>query len=410
MISKKLLKDYAELLAKVGLNVQKGQDVYLVCELDQIEFIEILVKTLYKAGARKVIVDLNHQKLTALEYKFQKQKTLNEFESFEVEKLKWRAEKLPCHLYVISEDPEGLAHINNEKLTARQVARYPIIKPFRKAMENKYQWCIAAVPGKAWAKRVFPTLNEKKAVERLWEAILSSCMVDGNALENWSAYNKKMRSRCEYLNSLNLASLHYTSSNGTNLKVGLNELGTFKYVEDKTLQGINYVANIPSQEVFTSPKRGECEGIVYSTKPLSFKGNLIDNFSIEFKGGKVTSVKAEKGQDLLEKMVKMDEGSSMLGECALVPFDNPINESGILFFETLFDENACCHLALGEGFSDTLKGYETMTDEEFRKNGINESMIHVDFMIGSRDLKIVGETRNGEKVLIFENGNFANDK
>ncbi len=410
MISKKLLKDYAKLLAKVGLNVQKGQDVYLVCELDQIEFIEILVETLYKVGARKVIVDFNHQKLTKMEYKFQAQQTLNEFESFEVEKLKWRAEKLPCHLYIISEDPEGLAGVDNEKLTNRQVARYPIVKPFRKAMENKYQWCIAAVPGKDWAKRVFPNLPTKKAIESLWKAILTSAMVDGNAVENWQAYNKKMRLRCEYLNSLNLASLHYTSSNGTDLKVGLNELGTFKYVEDKTLQGVRYVANIPSQEVFTTPKRGVCEGIVYSTKPLSFKGNLIDKFSIRFKNGKAVEVKAEKGEELLQKMINMDEGSSMLGECALVPFDNPINDSGILFYETLFDENACCHLALGEGFSDTLIGYEKMTDEEFRLNGVNESMIHVDFMIGSRDLKIVGETRTGESVVIFENGNFANEK
>ena len=191
--------------------------------------------------------------------------------------------------------------------------------------------------------------------------------------------------------------------------MGLNKLGVFHGGFDTTLSGVRFNPNIPSEEIFTSPKYGDCEGVVYATKPLSYQGQLIENFSITFKNGKVSDVKAEKGEELLKQMVKMDEGAGMLGECALVPFESPINMSGILFYETLYDENACCHLALGRGFPDCLKGYENMTNEEYHKNGINNSMIHVDFMIGSRDLSITGITKDGKEVAIFKEGTWAFD-
>lgn len=407
MISKLLLKNYAELLAEKGVNVQKGQFVKIVCDIDQPEFVYMVAKELYKRGAKSVIVDFSMQKLTALHYQKQTLKTLGTMEDYEISKLKWTAEKLPAILYLISEDPFGLTGVKDEKITKTRAARYPVIKPFRKAMDGKYQWCIAAVPGKAWAKRVFPDLTAKKAVDKLWQAIFAAALVDGKAVQNWNEHNAFIKGKCDFLNSLKIKKLSYFSSNGTDFCVELNEKGRFLGGKENTLSGVTYNPNVPSYEVFTSPVAGRCEGTVVATKPLSYEGKIIDDFSITFKNGKVESVKAGKGEDLLKQIVSLDEGSAMLGEVALVPFDNPINNSGILFYETLFDENACCHLALGEGFIETLEGYENMTDDERKALGLNDSMIHVDFMIGSADLKIVAETFDGKKVVIFENGNWA---
>ena len=275
-------------------------------------------------------------------------------------------------------------------------------------MENRHQWCIAAVPGKAWAKKVFPNLPERKAVEEMWKVILHTARADGRSpIAAWKEHNADLDARCKYLNELGLQYLEIKSGNGTNLKVELNEDGLFAGGKEKTLKGRIFNPNIPTEEVFTSPKAGAAEGIVYSTKPLSYMGELIENFSVRFENGKVTEVKAEKGEELLKHMVSMDEGAGKLGEVALIPYDSPINESGVLFYNTLFDENASCHLALGHGFNECLKGYEKYTDEECKQHGINDSMIHVDFMIGARDTAIVGIKKNGEKVQIFKDGTWA---
>ena len=406
-MKKARLEKYAELLATIGVNVQKGQDVVVFAGLDQPEFVKTVVNKLYKHGARRVFVEFSYQPLAKEHYKGASLKALSGFESFEIEKLKWRAEKLPAHLYIVSDDPDGLKGINKEKMSRVQRAKFPVIKPYREQMEAKYQWCIAAVPGEKWAKKVFPKDRKSVAEEKLWQAILDCSLITEDPVGKWADFNKTIKEKCAYLNGLKLKKLYYKSSNGTDFSVTLNKLGRFCGGYDTTLSGVNFNPNIPSLEIFTSPKFGECEGTVVATKPLSYQGQLIENFSVTFKDGKVFEVHAEKGEDLLKYMISMDEGASMLGECALVPFDNPINNSGLLFYETLYDENACCHLALGRGFPDCLNGYENMTTEEYHKNGINDSMIHVDFMIGSADLEITGETENGEKVTIFKNGNWA---
>ena len=407
-MNKKRLDKYAELIVKMGLNVKKGQDVVIYADLDQPEFVTTVVNKLYKSGAGRVFVEFSYQPITKANFKGASVKALSEFRQFEIEKWKWKAESLPAHLYLISEDPDGLKGIDQAKYAKVSQLRYPTIKPFRDKMEGRYQWCIAAVAGKKWAKKVFPHDRASVAVEKLWEAILDCSLVTDDPIAEWDNFNKSIKEKCAYLNGLKLKKLYYKSSNGTDFQVTLNKLGRFCGGYDTTLtDGINFNPNIPSLEIFTSPKYGECEGTVVATKPLSYQGQLIENFSITFKNGKVSEVHAEKNEQLLEKMVSMDEGASMLGECALVPFDNPINNSGLLFYETLFDENACCHLALGHGFPDCLVGYENMTTEQYHENGINDSMIHVDFMIGSRDLEIIGETENGEKVEIFKNGVWA---
>lgn len=403
-MNKTLLKNYAQLIAKKGLNIQKGQDCFIECEFDQPEFINILVKEIYKLGARRVFVEWNSQEIDKITYKYASEKTLSCVESFVEEKWRYKADKLPAMCYVISEDPDGLNGVNQEKMTNSKIARYKVIKPYRDKMESSYQWCIAAVPGEKWAKKVFPNDSKRVAINKLWDLILTCSRVYGDPIENWTIHNNKLKERYNFLNSQNFAKLKYTASNGTNLTVGLNEIGVFTGGAERTLSGVEFNPNIPSEEIFTSPKAGVCDGIVYSTKPLSYDGVLIENFYLKFENGKVVEVKAEKNQDMLEKIVKMDEGASMLGECALVGYDSPINKTGVLFYETLFDENACCHLALGKGFSECIKGFENMSLEERRKSGLNESIIHVDFMIGTSDLKIVGVKSDGTEIEIFKDG------
>lgn len=407
-MKKTTLKKYAELIAKKGVTVKKGDRVVIVAQLDQPEFVKMLVEKCYKAGAAKVEVEWNYDPLTKIHVKNRSLKVLSTVEKWEEEKLKHRLETLPSMIYLISEDPEGQTGMDQEKNAKAMIARSKIIKPIRDQMENKYKWCIAAVPGKAWAKKMFRCERESVAVERLWKAILSTSRADGDdPSAAWDEHNKDLEKRCEHLNSLGLVSLEYKASNGTDLKVGLIENAKFLGGGEYTLSGEYFNPNIPSEEVFTSPKAGSAEGIVYSSRPLSYNGELIDNFSVRFEEGRAVEVHAEKGEELLKKLISMDNGAAMLGECALVPQKSPIAESGLFFFNTLFDENAACHLALGMGFSNCIKDYDKYTLEECREMGINDSMIHEDFMIGTSDLDITGTTADGERVAIFRGGNWA---
>ncbi len=407
-MNKLQLRRYAKLLAKTGINVKKGQWVIVQAELDQPEFVEMVVEELYRAGAGKVSVEWAHQPVSALHYKYQDQETLSEMQKWEIEKWELKKKELPAMLYLESSDPDGLKGIDQDKFTAVRSSRSKIIKPYRDEMDNNYQWCIAAVPGKAWAKKVFPQLNVLQATEKLWDAILKASRADGaDPVREWANHNDEIARRCDYLNRLGLVALEYKAANGTDFKVGLIEDSFFMGGGEESLKGRYFNPNIPSEEIFISPKAGEAEGIVYSTKPLSYQGELIEDFSVRFENGKVVEVKAKKNVDLLKKMISMDEGAKMLGECALIPFDSPINNSGILFYNTLFDENASCHLALGHGFTNCVKGYENMSKDALTKKGINDSLIHVDFMIGCRDLEVVGITKRGTRIPILTYGNWA---
>ncbi len=406
-MKKTTLRNYARLIAQVGVNVQKGQEVFIAADLDQPEFVAMLVEECYKRKAKKVIVDWDYQPLTRLHVRYRSQATLNKLEEYEKARWEHYVATIPCRIYLLSEDPDGLKGVNQEKMAKAQQAKYPIIKPYRDKLENKYQWCIAAVPGKAWAKKLFPELRTSQAVEKLWQAILDAARVDDDPIAAWQAHNEDLSSRCAYLNSLGIKELHYTAKNGTDLRVGMIEEAVFRGGKDTSLQGYAFNPNIPTEECFISPKRGLAEGIVYSTMPLSYQGQLIEDFWIRFKDGKASEWHAEKNESLLTKLIEMDEGSAYLGECALVPYDSPIRRSGLLFYNTLFDENAACHLALGMGFADTIDGFENKTLEECRTLGINDSMVHEDFMIGCADLCIDALCKDGKTVPIFKDGNWA---
>ena len=405
---KSVLRAYARLIARSGVNIQKGQEVFIAADLDQPEFVAMLVDECYKCKAKKVVVDWNYQPLQKLHVRHRSLTTLSRVEDYELARWQHYVDTIPCRIYLLSEDPDGLKGIDQTKLAKSQQAKFPIIKPYRDKIENRYQWCIAAVPGEAWAKKLFPGLRRSQAVEKLWEAILStSRALEGDPVANWDAHNADIHGRCDYLNSLHIRQLRYKSATGTDFTVGMIPQAHFCGGSEKSLQGIVFNPNIPTEECFISPKRGEAEGIVYASKPLSYQGQLIENFSVRFEKGKAVEVKAEKGEELLKTMIAMDDGASYLGECALVPQHSPIAESGILFYNTLFDENAACHLALGMGFADTINDFESKTLEECRALGINDSMIHEDFMIGCDSMNIDGICEDGKVVPIFRSGNWA---
>ena len=402
------LKKYANLIVKCGLNVQKGQEIIIRCGLDQPEFVAMVTEECYKRGAERVKVEWSYMPVSKIHLNYKSLETLSEVT--DVEKAEWqrKVDKLTCLLWLDSDDPDGLNGTDSEKISKANMARYPIIKPYRDTLDNKYQWCIAAVPGKEWARKIYPELTDAEAVEKLWEDILYCSRVDDDPIAAWAKHNENLAKRCEFLNGYKFEKLEYKSSNGTDFSVGLNPKGVFQGGGGRTLgTGIYFNANIPSEEVFTSPMRGIAEGKVVATKPLSYQGKLIENFWFRFENGKVVELHAERNQDLLKKMVSMDEGAAYLGECALIAHDSPINNTGILFYNTLFDENASCHLALGRGFNDCLENYEKYSVEECEKLGVNSSMIHVDFMIGSKDMSITGVTKDGKRVQIFKDGNWV---
>lgn len=409
-MKKTILRKYARLIAQMGGNVQKGQEVLIYASVEQPEFAKMVAEECYRCGAKTVITEFSYQPLDKLNLQKRSLKTLSHLEKWEIARMEHRVEALPVRIFLDSDDPDGFKGIDQQKASRARQTKYQVMKPYLDKIENRDQWCIAGVPSAAWAKKVFPNETRARAAQKLWENILFTSRVteDGDPIEAWKAHNADLAARCAYLNELGLETLVYRSSNGTDLRVGLHEDALFMGGAEKTLgSGIVFNPNIPSEEVFTSPMRGKAEGIVYASKPLSYHGELIENFSIRFENGKAVEVKAEKNEDLLREMISMDEGAAYLGECALVPYESPICQTGVLFYNTLFDENAACHLALGHGFTNVLKDYDQYTTEECYARGINDSMIHVDFMIGTRDLSITGLTRDGKQIPIFENGTWA---
>ncbi len=407
-MKKTLMKKYAELIVRSGIALKKGQSVMIKANVDQEAFVAMVMDECYKAGAKHVHVHWLSEACHRVEVKKGKLSALKEVLPMEEGEQRWLTEDLPCLIWIDSDNPDASKGLDAQKMAAIKVAHYKKNAAFIGARANHYQWCIAGAPSKAWAKKVFPNDTPSRAIEKLWEAILLvSRADDGNGIENWKEHDRILKSKCDALNALRLKSLHYTSKNGTDLKVGLIPGVIFEGGGEKTLEGTYFQPNIPSEECFTSPRKGEAEGIVYSAKPLAYQGHLIRDFWVKFENGKAVDVHAEEGEEALRSILSLDEGSAYLGECALVPYVSPINNTGLLFYSTLYDENACCHLALGRGFTNLYPDFEKYTEDEIHGFGINKSLSHVDFMIGSEDLNIVGTTEDGREIQIFKDGNWA---
>ncbi len=410
-ISENLLKKYAELIVRTGANVQKGQVVQLAVSVEQHRFADLVIEECYRAGAKKVNIDWQSDTASRLHYLYAEEETLSTVLPWEEEKAKQMVQDLPCRIFIVSDDPDAMNGIDPQKLSSVMQSRARVLKPYRNAIEGKHQWVIAAYPSEKWARKCFPdAASAGEAVDRLWEAILKTVRVseENDPVQAWKAHTDFIEQKAAWLNAQGFTSLRYHSANGTDFSVELIPEARWEGAGAvNALNGAFYIPNMPTEEIFTSPFAGKCEGTLVAVKPLSWNSQLIEDFSITFRDGKAVSCSARKGQELLERMIHMDENAGMLGEVALVPKESPVNQCGFLFYETLFDENACCHAALGMGFKEVLPGGDDMSMEEAQKHGINDSIIHVDFMIGADDLSIDGIRPDGSAEPIFRNGTWA---
>ncbi len=408
-MKKSILKNYAKLIVKMGVNVQKNQDVIIAASVDDNYFVKYVVEECYKAKARSVTVRWASDDVTRLAYKYESVKTLGTVEKWEEERMQHYVDTLPARIIIESSDPDALNGLDQDKINEARRLTGPIMMKYREQMDNKYQWTIVGIPGEKWAQKIFPNESKKNAMNKLWEAIVKTTRLEGNPIENWKNHNASLKEKYTKLNDLHIKTLFYKSSNGTDFNVSIHKDMIFEGGDEKTLGGVVYNPNMPTEECFTSPIKTSANGVVYSSKPLSVMGKVVSDFGFRFKDGKIVEVLAKNNEhkEVLEKLISLDEGASRLGEVALVPFDSPVNQTGLLFFNTLYDENACCHLAIGRAFEECIKDYDKKTEEEIKAIDLNKSMIHVDFMIGTSDLDIEALTYDGKKVQIFKNGTWA---
>lgn len=404
------LQQYAELLVGVGMNVQKDQPVFIRSSVDALELTHYIVEAAYKRGASDVKVEYSDDKLSRLKFEYESVEFFEKdaVKSYEVEKRMDYVKRGAANLALITQDPDLLNGIDSEKLSTYQRQYSTAYKGYMEASQkNQFPWCVAAFPSKAWAQRVYPDLTETEAYSKFIDEVLDIVRVDGNdPVENWKNHVENLSIHARKLQDKNYKALHYISE-GTDLVIGLPEGHIWEDATSYTSEGQAFVANIPTEEVFTTPHRLNVNGHVTNKLPLSHNGNIIDGFTLTFKDGEVVDFKADQGEDVLRDLLNTDEGARRLGEVALVPDDSPISNRNTIFYNTLFDENASCHIALGSAYGFNVEGGTEMTTEEKLAHGLNDSLIHVDFMIGSPDLTIYGITQDDEKELVFENGNWS---
>ena len=404
----KLKRDYAELVVNSGINIRKGQRLVISCDVENADFARLCAAAAYDAGCREVVMQWEDDELKRMKYLRAADDVFDKIDSWYVDFCNTLSEEGAGFLHIFSEDPELMKGVDPDRITRAQKSAAKPLETYRKRMMGSgCPWTVCSVPSKAWAKAVFPQLSEDDAIARLWEEILKACRVDGgDAIKNWKEHVEEIKKHVDIMNGYRFKTLKYKNAAGTDVTVDLAEGHIWTGGEEKGPNGTMFAANIPTEEVFTLPDRRTMNGTLVATKPLSLNGSIIDGFSFKVKDGKIVEVHAEKGEDILREAIAVDEGASYFGEVALVPFDSPINKSGVLFLNTLFDENAACHFAFGEAYP-CIEGADTMTEEELREKGVNSSMTHVDFMVGSADLEITGITHDGKEIPVFRNGNFA---
>jgi len=405
------LQEYARLLIQVGLNVQKGQTLVISSPVECAFFARMCAQEAYDIGCREVVMNWHDDALGRMKYLHAEDAVFDTVPLWRRHFFNDYAQEGAAYLAISAADPENLKGVDGKRIVRAQQASGKALKEFdRLQMCGGFPWCIASIPIPSWAKTVFTDAAEDEAMEKLWDAIFKAVRIsgDGTCVEKWHAHIATLAERLEKMNELNFKSLHYTNSLGTDLVVELPEGHVWEAGNDVTLSGQTYIANIPTEELFTSPLKTGVNGVVYSALPLVHDGNIIDRFHFVVKDGKIIEAHAEKGEETLKGAIAVDEGASFFGEVALVPYDSPISNQKILFYNTLFDENAACHIAFGEAYP-CLKGGQQMTKEELKARGLNDSITHVDFMVGTPDLSIVGTTHDGREIPVFVNGNFAKE-
>jgi len=406
----KLIQKYAELIVKIGANVQKDQRVVVRTSTETIELARAITKEAYLVGAKQVHVDFADSYVSKYTYEHASVETLEDIQSFTIDRAKFYVDEGACFISITSPIPGLNAGLDGAKMQKAMIASQKATPFFQEhLMANRSQWVVVGAPNEVWAKKVFPNLEADEAVLKLWEAILNSARVteENDPIKAWNLHNDTLRKTNDALNNYNFKQLHFTNSLGTDLIVELVKDHIWAGGGEISEKGVYFNPNIPTEETFTMPYKFGTEGIVYATKPLNYQGKLIEDFWIKFSEGKVVDFGAKKEEDALKQLITTDEGSSYIGEIALISHDSPISNTNILFYNTLYDENASCHMALGKAYAMNVKGGTKMTQEELLSAGANHSMVHSDFMFGSSDLKVVGTTYDGKEILVIKDGNLV---
>lgn len=409
-MNNELLKKYAKLIVRNGANVQEGQYVLIKAPIHAADFAKMCVKEAYDAKACYVDLRYNDDELSKLHYLYADEEKLCEVPKWQLDRNQYEIDNKYCAINIISDMPDVFDDVDSELLAKVNLARRKASKPYQYYfMNNVGQWTIASYPNEKWAKKIFPELSSKDALEQLFNKILESVRVNetDDPLELWDKHNKELINHCLKMNEYNFKSLHFTNSLGTDLHVGLVTNHIWQGGQDATPTGIRFNPNLPTEEIFTMPDRNNVNGKVVATLPLSHNGKLFKDFSFTFKDGKIIDFDSKTEKDFLEKILNMDEGSSRIGEVALISYNSPISNQNILYYNTLFDENASCHLALGACYPTNIKDGENMDENTLLAHGGNISMNHIDFMFGSKDMNIVGTTVDGKQIQVFKDGNFC---
>ena len=404
-----LLESYAELAVKMGVNIQTGQTLVIRTPIvaEAQDFVREVTKKAYETGAKNVIVDWSDEQLERIKYDMAPDEAFKEFPMWKAKGFEELAEQGAAFMSIHAANPDLLKGVDPEKISTANRVAGKAMKTYRNyTMSSKVSWTVVSVPTPEWAKKVFPNLNDTEAIDALWEKIFQTTRILGNTLDNWEKHVKILDEKMDFLNNLNIKSLHFQAP-GTDLTMELADKHTWMSGGNENSQGTYFIANLPTEEVFSMPKKTGVNGYVKSTKPLNYGGTLIDNFTLTFKDGRIVDYKAESGEETLKHLVEIDEGSHFLGEVALVPHHSPISDTGIIFYNTLFDENASCHLAIGAAYPFNIQDGPSMSEEERAQLGANDSLAHVDFMIGSDNLSIDATTHSGKTLPIFRDGNWA---
>lgn len=403
------LKKYAELLVKMGLNVQKGEPVYISATIDASEFVHLIVEEAYKVGAQDIKVSYLDDRLTQLKYKYEPESYFEDVKQYLIDERMDYLNKKAGFLSIVSSSPDNLKDADPKKISKSMVSHGKAFKEYMMAIQSdKVSWCVAAYPSVSWAKMMYPELDEEAAVDKLLNTILETVRVTTeDPIVAWEKHDKNLHEKADHLNSKKYKAFHYKSDEGTDVIIELPQKQYWSAASSVNEKGNSFVANMPTEEVFTAPHKNGVNGTIKNTLPLSYSGNIVDDFSITFKDGKVVDYSAGVGEEILKSILETDDGAKRLGEVALVPVDSPISNLNTLFYNTLFDENASCHVALGSAYAFCIDGGKDMSAEERAENGLNDSNTHVDFMIGSKSLSIDGILENGDKEPVFRNGNWA---
>ena len=403
------IREYAKLLIEVGSNVQKGQTLVISSPVDCAYFARLCASAAYDVGCREVVMRWTDDYLNRERFLRADDSVFDSLPLGQKEFLNGYAAEGAAYLNISACDPEALRGVDPDRITRANRCKEELSGFYDAMMANVNPWCIASIPIPSWSKKVFPGVPEDEAMKKLWDAIFTSVRISGkgDAVARWREHIALLKARVAKLNELHFASLYYQNSLGTSLNIKLPETHVWAGGDSLCRTGRPFVANMPTEEIFTAPLRTGINGVVYAALPLVHNGNIIENFHFVIRDGRIVEAHAEKGEEILKAAIAEDEGASYFGEVALVPYDSPISNQKLLFYNTLFDENAACHLAFGEAYPECVEGGEAMSKEELKAAGLNDSITHVDFMIGTSDLSIIGTTGDGREVPVFADGNFA---